>query len=113
MTNALELEVDPYHTLRKTDRDHLLAAAMLISKRDDLPSGRTVGETVGRLTANTPTNKTTSVALERLESEGLIDRIDDMPDHRIRGVRVTEQGQRVLGGGAARLAAAATAGEDV
>ena len=112
MSEALQLEADPYHTLRKTDRDHLLAAAMLIGKRDDLPSGRTVGETVGRLTANTPTNKTTSVALERLESEGLIDRIDDMPDHRIRGVRVTEQGQRVLGGGAARLAAAATAQAD-
>ena len=42
MTEALQLEVDPYHTLRKTDRDHLLAAAMLISKRDDFPSGRTV-----------------------------------------------------------------------
>ena len=108
---ALQLEADPYHTLRKSDRDHLLAAAMLIAKRDDLPAGKTVCETVGRLTANTPTNKTTGVALERLEGEGLVERVDGEPDNRSRGVRVTEEGQRVLGRGAARLAAAATAGE--
>ena len=110
---ALQLKADPYHTLSQSDRDHLLAAAMLIGKRDDLPAGKTVCETVGRLTANQPTSKTTSAALERLENDGLIDRIDGKPDHRSRGVRVTEQGQRVLGCGAARLAAAATAGEDV
>ena len=110
--SALRLEADPYHTLRKSDRDHLLAAAMLISERDELPSGRTVCEAVGRLTANTPTNKTTGVALERLEGEGLVERVDGKPDHRSRGVRVTEQGQRVLGRGAARLAAAATAQTD-
>ena len=110
---ALRLEADPYHTLRKSDRDHLLAAAMLIGKRDDLPAGKTVCETVGRLTANQPTSKTTRGALERLEGEGLVERVDGEPDHRSRGVRVTEQGQRVLGRGAARLAAAATAGEDV
>ena len=108
----LRLEADPYHTLSQSDRDHLLAAAMLIGKRDDLPAGKTVCETVGRLTANQPTSKTTSAALERLESDGLIDRIDGKPDHRSRGVRVTEQGQRVLGCGAARLAAAATAQAD-
>ena len=108
---ALQLEADPYHTLSQSDRDHLLAAAMLIGKRDDLPAGKTVCETVGRLTANQPTSKTTRGALERLEGEGLVERVDGKPDHRSRGVRVTEQGQRVLGRGAARLAAAATAGE--
>ena len=110
---ALRLESDPYHTLSQSDRDHLLAAAMLIGKREDLPAGKTVCETVGRLTANQPTSKTTRGALERLEGKGLVERVDGKPDHRSRGVRVTEQGQRVLGRGAARLAAAATAGEDV
>ena len=109
---ALRLEADPYHTLRKTDRDHLLAAAMLIGNRDDLPAGKTVCETVGRLTANTPPSKTTRGALERLEGEGLVKRVDGEPDHRSRGVRVTDEGQRVLGRGAARLAAAATAQSD-
>ena len=113
MTEALQLEADPYHTLSQSDRDHLLAAAMLIAKRDDLPAGKTVCETVGRLTANQPTSKTTRGALERLEGEGLVERVDGKPDHRSRGVRVTDEGQRVLGRGAARLAAAATAGEDV
>ena len=113
MSEALQLEADPYHTLSQSDRDHLLASVMLIGKRDDLPAGKTVCETVGRLTANTPTSKTTRGALERLESEGLVERVDGKPDHRSRGVRVTDEGQRVLGRGAARLAAAATAGEDV
>ena len=110
---ALRLESDPYHTLSQSDRDHLLAAAMLIGKREDLPAGKTVCETVGRLTANQPTSKTTRGALERLEGKGLVERVDGEPDHRSRGVRVTDEGQRVLGRGAARLAAAATAGEDV
>ena len=113
MIESLQLEADPYHTLSQLDRDHLLAAAMLIGKRDDLPAGKPVCETVGRLTANQPTSKTTRGALERLESEGLVKRVDGRPDHRSRGVRVTDKGQQVLGRGAARLAAAATAGEDV
>ena len=113
MSEALQLEADPYHTLSQSDRDHLLASVMLIGKRDDLPAGKTVCETVGRLTANQPTSKTTRGALERLEGKGLVERVDGKPDHRSRGVRVTDEGQRVLGSGAARLAAAATAGEDV
>ena len=109
MNDPLTLEVDVYHTLSGTDRDHLLASAMLNAKRDTVPPAATVTDTVGRLTGNSPTANTTRASLERLSDAGLVERVDGVPNDRSRGVRVTDDGKRVLARGAARLDAAATA----
>jgi DNA-binding PadR family transcriptional regulator len=112
MSDALALEADPYHTLGLHDRDHLLAAALLNAKRDTLPAGTTVGETVGRLTGSSPNPNTTNDALGRLEAAGFIERDPDEPAGRSKGVRVTDDGHRALERGAARLDAAATVETD-
>ena len=108
MSDPLTLEVDVYHTLSGTDRDHLLASAMLNAKRDTVPPAATVTDTVGRLTGNSPTANTTRASLERLSDAGLVKRVDGEPNDRSRGVRVTDDGKRVLARGAARLDAVAT-----
>jgi len=111
MTDAdpLALEADPYHTLSATDRDHLLAAALLNRKRDNIPAAATVRDTVGRLSGeNSPVKNTTASSLERLEAAGCVERVDGEPIGTARGVRVIEEGYRVLGRGAARLDTAAT-----
>ena len=111
MSNAdpLALEADPYHVLSATDRDHLLAAALLNRKRDAIPAAATVRDTVGRLSGeNSPVKNTTLSSLDRLESAGYVERVDGEPIGTARGVRVTEEGYRVLGRGASRLDAAAT-----
>ena len=108
MSDSLTLEVDVYHTLSGTDRDHLLASAMLNAKRDTVPPAATVTDTVGRLTGDSPTGNTTRASLKRLSDAGLVERVDGEPNNRSRGGRVTDDGRRVLGRGAARLDAAAT-----
>ena len=108
MSDPLALEADPFHTLRGIDRDHLLAAALLAARRDELPATGTVSKTVGRLTGDEPTRVTTRKSVGRLADAGLIERVDGNPVPQARGVRVTDEGRRVLGRGAARLDAAAT-----
>ena len=108
MNDPLTLEVDVYHTLSGTDRDHLLASTMLNAKRDTVPPAATVTDTVGRLTGDSPTANTTRASLGRLSDAGLVERVDGEPNDRSRGVRVTDDGKRVLARGAARLDAAAT-----
>jgi len=114
MTDAdpLALEVDPYHTLSAPDRDHLLAAAILNATRDTLPAGATVAEAVGRITGEHPSKTGLMAALERLVDAGYVERVDGEPNGRSRGVRVTDEGYRVLGRGAERLDAAATVGAE-
>ena len=109
--DALTLDVDDYHTLRGIDRDHLLAAAVAVHKRETLPPGAGVTDTVGRMTGNMPTRSTSRAALERLAEAGLIERVPGVPDDRARGVRVTPAGYDALFAGARRLEAAATAAE--
>ena len=101
-------DADPYHDLDATARDHLLAAAWYAADHDTLPSGATVGDTVGELAGTAPGRNTTSRALARLVDAGYIERVDGEPMGQARGVRVTDAGQRVLARGAARLDAAAT-----
>ena len=108
MSDPLALEADPFHTLRGIDRDHLLAAALLAGQRDELPATGTVSKTVGRLTGDEPTRVTTRKSVGRLADAGLIERVDGNPVPQARGVRVTDDGRRVLGRGATRLDAAAT-----
>lgn len=108
MTEPITLDADVYHTLSGTDRDHLLAAAMLNAERDTIPPAAAVTTTVGRFTGDTPTSNTTRSSLDRLESAGLIERVDGEPNNRSRGVCITDEGKRVLERGAARLDAAAT-----
>ena len=104
---------DPYHTLPATDRDHLLAAAWYAADHDTLPAGSTVGDAVGRLTGDTPTRHTTARSLTRLVDAGLVERVPGEPSGAAKGVRVTAEGFRALGRGAARLDAAATVEADV
>lgn len=113
MTDTIDLEPDPYHTLSGRDRDYLLAAAVYATKRDELPAGSTVGETVGQITGTVPARKTTSEALKSLANADLIERVDGEPTVRSKGVRVTEEGYRTLARGATRLDAAATVEGDV
>ena len=108
MSDPLALEADPFHTLRGIDRDHLLAAALLAARRDELPATGTVSKTVGRLTGDEPTRVTTRKSVGRLADAGLIERVDGDPVPQARGVRLTDDGKRVLARGAARLDAAAT-----
>lgn len=109
MTDPLSLEADPFHTLRGVDRDHLLAAALLNRKRDEIPAAATVRDTVGRLSGeNSPVKNTTASSLDRLESAGYIKRVEGEPIGTARGVRVTDEGYRVLARGAARLDAVAS-----
>ena len=107
MSDPLSLEAGPYHTLSGRDRDHLLAAAIL-NTGWKLPAGADVTEAVGCLTGDEPSKTGSAAAFERLEDAGLIERIDGEPDGKSRGVRVTDDGKRVLARGAARLDAAAT-----
>ena len=106
---TITLEPDAYHELTLFGRDHLLAAALLNRRSENVPAASTVTDTVGRITGDdSPTDNTTRAALHRLEEGGLIERVDGQPVGNARGVRVTEQGYRVLTRAAARLGAVAS-----